>query len=131
MLFISTVVNKTWLKELKDTELLYTGVSTTVFFNHLRSCSGGLHAIDVIDLTAEMMTYYKEYIGITEYINMLEEDQFKSNRANIPISNDTIFAIATNAMLSYDDFPCTTDKWEYLDTSNRTWYHWNDNYSKA
>ena len=54
-LFITIVINKTWFKDLKDAELCYTAVSAAAFLQNLRSCSGGLHDINVINLTAEMM----------------------------------------------------------------------------
>ena len=76
-------------------ELLDTYVSAASFLNHMSYCSGGLYVIDVINITVEMMTYYKEATGITQYINILEETNLKSKRANLPISNTTLLSIDT------------------------------------
>ena len=79
--------------------------------------------MDGIDITDEMMTYYKEATGIPDYINTIEEAHLKSKHANLPISNDTLFANSTKVVLASDDFPRTTDEWEDLNTPNKTWYH--------
>ena len=54
-LFITTATNETWFKELKDAELLYTDISAATFLQNIRSCSGGLHATDTINLASDMM----------------------------------------------------------------------------
>ena len=62
---------------------------------------------------------------------MFEEDHLKYKLANLPISNDTLVAIAAKAFLASDNFPCTTDEWVDLNMTNNTWSHWKDNYPKA
>ena len=118
-LFITKVVNKTGFKDIKDAELLYTDVSAAALLNHLRSRSGGLNAIYVIDITAEMMTYYKEVSGIPEHINMIEDDQLKSKCDKLPIPNKKFVAIATKAVLASDDPPRTTKQWEDINAPNK------------
>ena len=104
-LFLTTVVEDTWYKELKDPEMFYTDVTANDILKHLRARSGGLHTIDIIDLTAEMVGYYATAKGIPEYINMLEDAQLKDKRAKLPITNETLVAIATKAILSTNGFP--------------------------
>ena len=130
-IFITAAIDKMWFIYLKDKELFYTNVSDTSFLQHLHYRSGGLHAIDAVNLTDEIMTYYKEAVVILKYINMLEEYQLKSKLANLPISNDTLISISTKAVLTSDDFTRTTDEWEDIENSNKTWSQCKEDYSKA
>jgi hypothetical protein len=78
-----------------------------------------------------MVGFYATAKGIPEYINMLEDAQLKAKRAKLPITNETLVAIATKAILSTNGFPRTTDAWEDLDPKDKTWSNWKDTYSKA
>ncbi len=64
-----------------------------------------------------MMSYYQDGEGIPEYINMLEEAQRKLARANLPMSDDQLLAIASTAVLTLDHFPRPTDEWKALPRS--------------
>ena len=62
---------------------------------------------------------------------MIGEAKLKSKRYNLPIFNDTLVAIITKAVLASDDLTRTNDKWEDLNTTNKTWSHWKDDYPKS
>ncbi len=46
------------------------------------------------------MGYYNEVEGIPEYINMLKDAQFKLKRANLPMTDAQLLAIASTAVLA-------------------------------
>ena len=47
--FIMAVVDKTWYKELKDPETLYTKVTDLKLLDHLTEFCAGLHMVDAVD----------------------------------------------------------------------------------
>ena len=69
----------------------------------------------------EMLGYYADAEGIREYINMLEDAQRKLARANLPMSDDQLLAIASTAILASDHFLRATDEWEALSRDHKTW----------
>ena len=129
--FLTTIVDKTWYRELERPDTYYAEVTAMDIMDHLRKRSGGLHAIDAIDLLAEMGSYYAESTSILEYINKLETGQKKALRAKFPISDDMLVAIATKAVLADDAYPRTTEVWEELDDGDKTWLEWKDAYINA
>ena len=58
----------------------------------LRCCR--FHALDVVDLTSDLINYYGGAAGIPEYINMIEVSQKKAQRAQLPIPDVTLTGIA-------------------------------------
>jgi hypothetical protein len=79
-----------------------------ILFGHLCKCSGGLHALDMVLLTIQMSQYYEGMLDIPMYIFLLEDAQRKAERANLPITNQTLTVLASTALLAVDTFPCTT-----------------------
>ena len=59
---------------------------------------------------------------------MTETAQKKAARANIPISDNTLVAIATKAILASDSFSQATDEWEEKTDEDKTWAEWKDTY---
>ena len=78
-----------------------------------------------------MLDYYTIAEGIPEYINMLEDAQRKLERANLPMSNDQLVAIASTSVLAANDFPRTTEEWEALPPASKTWAAWKTRYRTA
>ena len=76
--FILAVVEDTWVRELRQLELLYTDVKPRDLLNHLQTMCVGLHAKDVLNLQNEIQTYHEDMEGIPEYINKLEDAQKQS-----------------------------------------------------
>ena len=98
---------------------------------HLRLRSGGRHSIDAVNIISEMGTLFAEAHSIAEYINAMEELQKKSLRAELPIADEMLLAIATKAVLASDRYPRTTDVWEEMLSQDKSWSEWKDTYTKA
>ena len=67
--FLMANVDETWYQELEDPDTYYTEVTALQLMDHLRLRSGGRHAIDAVDIIAEMGTLFAEAHSIAEYIN--------------------------------------------------------------
>eukprot|EP00804_Cyclotella_cryptica_P003921 CCRYP_016106-RA/>CCRYP_016106-RA protein AED:0.11 eAED:0.25 QI:0/0/0/1/0.2/0.16/6/0/1395 len=78
-----------------------------------------------------MLGFYATADGIPEYINMLEAAQRKLARANLPMSDDQLLAIASTAVLASNHFPRPTDDWEAKPRANKTWTAWKTHYRAA
>jgi hypothetical protein len=57
--------------------------------------------------------------------------QRKLARANLPMSDDQLLAIASTAVLASGHFPRPTDEWEALPWANKTWAAWKTRYRAA
>ena len=70
-----------------------------------------------------MRDYHHTAEGIPEYINMLEDAQRSALRidANNPITNASVLVIATSAFLKDNRFPRTSEDWEDLSSTEKTW----------
>jgi len=99
--------------------------------DHLTTNCGGLHPSELISLPTEMISYYTEAEGIPEYINMMEDAQRKLARANLPMSDDQLVAIASTAVLASNHFPRPTDEWEARPRAAKTWTEWKLHYRAA
>ena len=51
---------------------------------------GGLHALDIVNLTSELTTYYGYAADLTKNINMLKYAHKKSQQEKLPIPNVTL-----------------------------------------
>ena len=129
--FIRDVVDEIWYRDLRHARSYYTNVMAKQLMEHLDANCGGLHPSELVSLPTEMMGYYADAEGIPEYINMLEEAQRKLARANLPMADDQLLAIASTAVLAANHFPRATDEWEALDRPNKTWPAWKAHYRAA
>ena len=70
-----------------------------------------------------MRDYHYTAEGIPEYINMLEDAQRSALRidTNNPITNAPVLVIATSAFLKDNRFPHTSEDWEDLSSTEKTW----------
>ncbi len=98
---------------------------------HLDANCSGLHPSELVNLPTEMMSYYDKADGIPEYINLLEEAQCKLARANLPMSDNQLLAIASTAVLASGHFSRPTDEWEALPRASKTWTAWKTRYRAA
>ena len=71
-----------------------------------------------------MMGYYAMADGIPEYIQKLEDAQKKLARAELPMDDRQLLAIASTAVLASQHFPRATDEWEALEPALKTWATW-------
>ncbi len=109
----------------------YTKVHPRTILKHLRTTCGGLHPIDAVSLINDMNHYFESTNGIPEYINNLEDAQKKAQRANVPIADSTLVAIATASVMASQLYPRTDDAWDDLSPKERTWAKWKTTYTQA
>jgi hypothetical protein len=129
--FIRDAVDEIWYRDLRHDRSYYTTVTAKQLIDHLDANCGGLHPSELVTLPTEMMGYYATTDGIPEYINMLEEAQRKLARANLPMSDDQLLAIASTLVLASDHFPRPTDEWEARPRATKTWPAWKLHYRAA
>lgn len=129
--FLRDAVDEIWYRDLRHARSFYTNVTAKQLMEHLDANCGGLHPAELINLPTEMLSYYTQADGIPEYINMLEEAQRKLARANLPMSDDQLLAIASTSVLASGHFPRPTDEWEALARNNKTWAAWKTHYRAA
>ena len=83
------VVSNTWVRELQDSNSLYTEVAPKDIFSHLQAECTGRHALDLLALHNKMQHYHLEVEGIPGYINIFEDAQRQSGRAGGTIADKT------------------------------------------
>ena len=54
----------------------------------------------------------------------MEDAQKKAARADLPITDDWLVAIASCSLLSADSFPKQRPDWNGLDAASKTWTLW-------
>ena len=129
--FIREAIDEVYYRDLRHVRSFYTSVTCLQLMDHLTANCGGLHPSELVNLPTDMMGYYNDADGIPEYINMLEEAQRKLARANLPMSDDQLLAIASTSILASGHFPRPTDEWEALPRANKTWMAWKAHYRAA
>ena len=129
--FIREAIDEVYYRDLRHVRSFYTSVTCLQLMDHLTANCGGLHPSELVNLPTEMMKYYNDAEGIPEYINMLEEAQRKLARANLPMSDDQLLAIASTSILASGHFPRPTDEWEALPRAAKTWMAWKAHYRAA
>ena len=102
------IVADTWVRELKDTDTIYTEVDPQDFFAHLQAGCTGRHALDILALHNKMQRYHLEVEGIPKYINMLEDAQRQSGRVGRTISDEALLLFASTAMPTVSSSPGPT-----------------------
>ena len=129
--FIRDAVDEIWYRDLRHPQAFYVNVKALDLMQHLADNCRGLHPAELVNLPTLMMGFYHEAEGIPEYINMLEDAQRKLERANLPMSDMQLLAIASTAILASGDFPRPTDEWEAKTVANKTWTNWKAHYRTA
>ena len=59
--FILVIVDDTWVREIQNTETLYTKVAPKVLLSHLQTWCTGHHALDLLVLHNKMQRYHLEF----------------------------------------------------------------------
>ena len=126
--FVLAVVADTWVRELWDTETIYTEVAPEDLLSNLQAGCMGRHALDLLALHNEMQRYQLNFEGIPEYINMLEDAQKQAAWTWRTIDNKTLPPFATNAMLTTNRFLRANKNWEDHAESDKTWTNWKESY---
>ena len=115
------VVADTWVRELRDPEMIYTDVDPWDLLAHLQAGCTGRHALDLLALHNKMQRYHLEVEDIPEYINMLQDAQRQAGRAGRAISDETLLIFALTAMLTSERFPRANDSWEDRAETDKAW----------
>jgi hypothetical protein len=129
--FIRDIVDEIWYRDLRHARSFYTNVTAKQLIDHLDANCGGLHPSELVNLPTEMMSYYAKADGIPEYIDMLEETQHKLARTNLPMSDETLLAIASTSVLPSQHYTRQTDEWEAKPPADKTWAAWKPHYRAA
>ena len=87
----------------------YTKVNALEIIDHLNANSRGLQALNMITLHTNMMQYYRQADGISQYIIMLEDAQKKAKRAGMPIADVELVMMASMAVLAAGHFARDVD----------------------
>ena len=119
--FVLAVVSNTWVRELRDTDSLYTKVGQKDLFSHLQAGCTGRHALDLLDLHNEMQRYHLEVKVIPKYINILEDAQRQACQTGRTIKDETLLLFASTAMLTSKHFPRANCDWEERAERDKTW----------
>ena len=128
---VLAVVADTWVRELRDTEIIYTYVASKDLLAHLQAGCTGQHALELLALHNKMQRYHLKVEGIPEYINMLEDAQKQASRAGQTIADETLLLFAKTVMLTTERFPRANKDWEDRAKSDKTWTLWKQVYKKA
>ena len=129
--FFLSVVEETWIREIKRANIYYTLVIAGKIIAHLQAKCGEIHALNVPTLKNEMQLYHLNIEGISEYINELKNAQAKVEQANTSITDTTLFIIATSAVINNEQFSRSKKDWEELDAAQRMWEEWKTTYHVA
>ena len=73
--------------------------------DHLQLRCEDLHALYVVDLTSEMITYYGDEACVPRNINMLEKSYKKVQREKIPIPDAPSWSFLKNQYLNTKPLP--------------------------
>ena len=125
------VVSDTWVRELQNSDSLYTEVAPKELFSHLQAGCTVRHALDLLALHNEMQRYHLKVKGVPEYINMFEDAQRQAGRVGRTIADETLLVFASTAMLTRERFPRANDNSEERAEHNKTWSEWKTAYKRA
>ena len=129
--FVLAVAANTCVQEIRDSDSLYTEVSSKDLLAHLQVGCTGRHTLNLLALHNEMQRYHLEVEVIPEYINMLEDAQRQAGRAGRTIADKTLLLFAITAMLTSERFSRANDEWEERAERDKTWVQWKTAYKKA
>ena len=115
------VFKNTWIHKLCHDKNIYAYVTTKALMDHLQLHCIGLQALNVVDLTSNILTNYVDAEGVPKYINMLEDAQKKDQYAQLPAPNATLMAIYPECILQAQAFIPEMKEWENNLPENKTW----------
>ena len=88
------VIKETWYKQFRHARRIYAAVPSSQIIGHICKRARGFHTTKLIELPAQMRTFYANAKGVPEYINLMEDSQRKSIHKNLAVSNAVMVAIA-------------------------------------
>ena len=113
--FIVRVVADVWIYPLsKGSPTFYAKRKTKELLYQLQVVCTGHHIIELLELQEEMRTMHVTTDMIPKYIAALEKAQLQAARVEMPIPDNYLMIVATEAMLSLEHFPRENEDWEDL-----------------
>ena len=110
--FIVRVVADLWISPLsKGSPTFYAKRKTKELMDQLQVVYTGHHAICFLELQDKMRTMHITTDTILQYIAALEKAQLQAARAEMPIPDNYLMMVATEAMLSLERFPWANEDW--------------------
>ena len=76
-----------WYQDLNESDAYYLEVIETNMIAHFRASCSSLNVVNVIIILGEMMEYFGQTEGISQYINTMYASQARAKQTNLPISN--------------------------------------------
>ena len=128
---VLAVVFDTWVRELRDSNSLYTNVSPKYIVFHLQLGCTDRHALNLLVLHNGIQRYHLKVEGIPEYINILEDAQRQASRARQTIADKTLLLFASTEILTSERFPRANDDWEERAERDKTWVQWKTAYKMS
>ena len=120
--FIMEVVDETWYKDLKDTDVLYTNVTALKLLDHLTEFCLVLHTIGAVNFPQYMKTLFSDVNGIPQFINAMEAAQQKSKRAKLVIQDKYMQDVVLKLLPQSGDYETETREWSNSLTINKPRY---------
>ena len=128
--FILAIVDDNWVRELRNTDTLYTNVTPRALLDHLQVECTGCHALNLLALHNKIQRYHLKVKGIPEYINILKDAQKQAGRDGCTITDEMRLLFASTAMLTAKMFLRKNKDWEDRAEANKTWAKWKAAYKR-
>ena len=122
--FIMDVVDKTWYKELEETDNFYTNVTALKLLDHLTEFCSGLHTVDAVEIPQVMKTLFSDAEGVPQFINTTEAAQRKSKCVKLVINDEYLHAVALKLLLQSGEYEAETREWSKIPEDKQTWVEW-------
>ena len=130
--FIFCVVADVWISPLlKGSSTFYAKRKTREILDQLQVVCTGHQAIDLLALQDEMRRMHVTTDTIPQYIAALKKVQLQAARAEMPILDNYLMMVITNAMLFPERFPWANKDWEDLEKFSKSWMKWCKIYKKS
>jgi hypothetical protein len=107
--FLRNVVDEIWYNNLKHANTIYTKVTAIDIMSLLDANSGGLHVLNMILLCTDMMQYYVQADGNSQFIVMMKDAQKRAKQAGMPIADVKLVMMASAAVLAAQHFQHEVD----------------------
>ena len=96
---------------------------------HFAEKIGGLKVTEVVTLIGELPGYWNRNPRVTQFIMTMEEAQKKSQRADLPITDNWITEFATSSLFLANYFPNDRPEWDRKPKSDQTWRSWKETFN--
>ena len=105
-------VEKTWIQEFHHPHTFFTVVPPRDLLDHLANFGTGLDHSSGMELILSLNKLCDRNPRVNQFIINMEDAKKKSDRANLPITNDMLAAFATYMLLKSGSFPQDRPTWD-------------------